>query len=687
MDTRIRLTRKPVTTALWGILAVAMSVFLCIGTALWFSTANLAAVLDEHHAAVAYRKDRGVQQNDDPSSPGIEYTVEDRNLTEQQVDQLAAMDSVKGVHFHTLSGGYSPSFEPVLGVTNGVKSTFDRYHLSTESYREAMIVGTVERVHWLDNRGMQDMWPMMEGEMEYYSGQYLVNVEQIVLIHDSYQIETAIAETQQINVFVQYYGEEASEYVQPGQRYVFYGDYDPDQVEFQQGVTTVPEELIVWTVKLRCGDCFLQDGILRTPKMSMNTEGEKMVQAVAKLDGTLEEFLADPANALWVRQMEDWQTRQHSVPVLGTPALDTFYLFMKHQAELVEGRMFTESEYDAGSRVCILSDSLAERSGLKVGDTFKLSQFSCIEENESVVDDMEGKLNNPTIGSPIIMPEFVTEDEEFTVVGLYKLRDEWVEDSYAITPNTVFIPRKAQITDTFGGPNQMREQQIFRETLEDDGTVSDREIVTEMLDVENGAYGIYLSIELENGKMEDFLLEINQDPVLQGQFHTVDMGLEKAFKSIEAMDGAADKLLVIVVLGWFFLLALYAVLYQGSQRQNLGIMRSLGASPKVARSYLFGSGMGLAAAGVAVGGCVSLVMFDIIQNKLTASTLAQVDKSVLSSGIGLTEEKLLEMVNMSQVSPVMLLLLCAAQIAVIAAVLWLHAFRLSRRKPRELLGV
>ena len=420
--------------------------------------------------------------------------------------------------------------------------------------------------------------------------------------------------------------------------------------------------------------------------MSMNTEGEKMVQAVAKLDGTLEEFLADSANALWVRQMEDWETRQHSVPVLGTPALDTFYLFMKHQAELVEGRMFTESEYDAGSRVCILSDSLAERSGLKVGDTFKLSQFSCIEENESVVDDMEGKLNNPTIGSPIIMPEFVTEDEEFTIVGVYHLRDEWVRESYSITPNTVFIPRKAQITDTFGGPNQMKEQQIFREILEDDEVVK-REICTEVLDVENGAYGIYLSIELENGKMEDFLLEINQDPVLQGQFHTVDMGLEKAFKSIEAMDGAADKLLVIVVLGWFFLLALYVVLYQGSQRKNLGIMRSLGASPKVARSYLFGSGMGLAAAGVAVGGCVSLVMFDIIQSKLTASTLAQVDKSVFSSGIGLTEESLLEMVNMSQVSPVMLLLLCAAQIAVIAAVLWLHADRLSRRKPRELLGV
>ena len=684
MDTKLRFTRKPMTTLLWGILAAAMAVFLCIGAALWFSTANLAAVLDEHHAAVAYRKDRGVQQVDDPSSPGVEYKMENRDLSQAQVDQLAAMDSVKGVHFHTLGGGYSPSFEPVLGVTNGLRGCFERYHLSTESYREIMIVGTVERVHWMRSNGLRDMWPLLEGEMEETQAYYLVNVEEIILAHDSYQIETAIAENQQFNLSIQFYGTEAPEYLQPGQRYVFYGDYDPDEYFMDIGVPLQGE--IARRVHLECRSCFLQDGILRTPDLSWNTEGEKIVQAVAKLDGTLEEFLAEPANALWVRQMEDWNTRQHSVPVLGTPALDTFYLFMKHQAELVDGRMFTESEYDSGSRVCILSDSLAERSGLTVGDTIQLSQFSCIDENESVnVDNTDGKLNNPTVGSPIIMPEFVTEDEEFTVVGLYKLRDDWVDESYSITPNTVFIPQKAQIADVFGGPNIMRERTVGTE-IEIDGEIV-RDVVTEVEYLENGSFGIYLSIELENGKMEQFLLDINEDPVLKGQFYTVDMGLEKAFQSIEAMDSAADKLLLTVAAGWLLLLAVYVVLYQGSQRRNLGIMRSLGATPKVARGYLFGSGMTLAAAGVAVGGVVSLLIFDVIQSKLAQSTLAQVDKSAFSAGIGLTEESLIEMVNMSQVSPAMLLTLCLAQLAVIALVLWLHANALSRRRPRKLLGV
>ena len=685
MDTKLRFTRKPMTTLLWGILAAAMSVFLCIGAALWFSTANLAAVLDEHHAAVAYRKDRGVQQNDDPSEPGISYQLESRRLSEEQVAQLAAMDSVKGVHFHTLSGGYSPSFEPVLGVTRGKTNAFDWYHLSTESYREVMIVGTVERIHWMKEDGPQDMWPMMEGEMEHAHAQYLVNVEQIVLAHDTYQIENDFADNHQFNVFVGYYGEEAKDYVQPGQRYVFYGDFDPDSMGFETWGSPSDDQ-IYYRVKLKCGSCFLQDGILRTPDHSWNTEGEKMVQAVAKLDGTLEDFLAKPENALWVRQMEDWNTRQHSVPVLGTPALDTFYLFMKHQAELVEGRMFTESEYDSGSRVCILSDSLAERSGLTVGDTIQLSQFSCIDENESTfVDDLDGKLNNPTVGSPIIMPEFVTADEEFTIVGLYHLLDEWKQESYSITPNTVFIPQKAQIADVFGGPDRIREITVATEQ-EQKGEII-RDVVTRQELLENGSFGIYLSIELHNGKMEDFLLDISQDPELQGQFHTVDMGLEKAFQSIEAMDSAADKLLLTVAAGWLLLLAVYVVLYQGSQRRNLGIMRSLGATPRVARGYLFGSGLTLAAAGVAVGGGVSLAIFDVIQSKLAQSTLAQVDKSAFSAGIGLTEESLIEMVNMSQISPAMLLALCLAQLAVIGLVLWLHADRLSRRRPRNLLGV
>lgn len=687
MDIKTRLTRKPMTTALWTILVTAMALFLSVGVALWYSTGNLFDVLDEFHSAVAYRLDRGVHREVVPGEDGVSYTLDDRNLTEEQVAALEAMDSVKDVHFHTLSGGYSPSFEPVLGVRNGLIHCFEYYPMSTESYREAMIVGTVERIHWIQEHGYRDMWPAYDEDVYYISAYFMVNVEQVVLAHESYQIETAIAENMQINVLMSFIGEDALDYIQEGERYVFYGDYDPDeQYRVNEGVGTSTPGENFFRVSLSCGSCDLIDGVLQTRDGTFNREGDPLVQAAAKLDGSLEEFLADPANVRWAEQVEDWVLRQHSVPVIGTPALETFYVFMKNQASIVEGRMFTSKEYDAGSKVCILSDSLASRSGLSVGDTISLSQFLCTDENESTDTTYpDGYMNNPTIGSPIQMPEFVTEDEEFTIVGLYSLRDEWTDTSYSITPNTVFIPQKAQIEGTFGGPNVEKEQTVYWEL--DDGENITRGVSTEMGIVENGSFGIYLSIELVNGKMEDFLREISEDPVLKGQFHTVDQGLENAIKSIEALAASADKLMLLVGLGWLLLMILYVLLYQGGQRQNLGIMRSLGASPKTARKYLFGSGMTLAAFGVMLGSILSAVIFRVVQSKIAESTLAQVDKSAYSVGSALTEDALVEMVNMSQISMPMLVGLCAAQLIVFAVVLWLHAGTMAKRKPKNLLGV
>ena len=76
---------------------------------------------------VAYRLDRSVKYV--PSTDGNGYfNSTDRTLKEEQVAELEAMDSVKDVHFHTLSGGYSPSFEPALGVRNGVQKSDTFYN-------------------------------------------------------------------------------------------------------------------------------------------------------------------------------------------------------------------------------------------------------------------------------------------------------------------------------------------------------------------------------------------------------------------------------------------------------------------------------------------------------------------------------------------------------------------------------
>ena len=58
MDIKIRLTRKPLTTALWVILTAAMALLLSVGAAMMYSSGSLVDILDGYHTSIAVRTDR-----------------------------------------------------------------------------------------------------------------------------------------------------------------------------------------------------------------------------------------------------------------------------------------------------------------------------------------------------------------------------------------------------------------------------------------------------------------------------------------------------------------------------------------------------------------------------------------------------------------------------------------------------
>ena len=114
MDGRTRLVRTPKTTALWILLTAVMTAFLTVAVSLWLSAAQLAKTVDEHHTAVAVRTDRAVTGT--YIDGGYSYSMSSRTFSQEEIDWLNGLDSVKAVRIHTLSGAYSPDFEPVLGI-------------------------------------------------------------------------------------------------------------------------------------------------------------------------------------------------------------------------------------------------------------------------------------------------------------------------------------------------------------------------------------------------------------------------------------------------------------------------------------------------------------------------------------------------------------------------------------------
>lgn len=677
MDTKIRLTRKPMTTVLWMILTAAMALLLSVGAAMLYSSRSLAGILDKYHTSIAVRTDRAVYANE--LEDGVSYRFENKSFYQHNIDQLEAMDSVEGVYFHTLTGGYCPQLSPRISTGS--------LYMADESYDRAVVIGTITRMTEPEYHPEKtyDVSRIGGGSNpQVYTIGIEIKVEELVEGNPDYTKWDYEWFDGYINMHFSGSIAESLELFQVGQRYILYGGYDRSQWPLHDGfedsghawLTNLGLDYFVGETGYamashrqandKDGNLYISDGLVDGP-------------TIARIDGTLNQFLAMPENAPWVELLEDQNYAQHSFPVIGTNALETMHIFVNQDANIVDGRFFTDEEYNAGERVCILNETAALDAGIAVGDTITLSQYLCHdlggeEANTSIADQTDGKLNNPTVGVFQRDTQFVTQDEEFTVVGLYRLRNEWSDDSYAVTPNTIFIPKGVQIEGAFGGLASETEEE--RTNL--DGTTE-----TYTSYNEGASYGIYLSVKLKNGMVEDFENEIEGSD-FAGQFLTLDQGFGKIQSTLNEISGAAGKLFWLVAAGWLLLLALYVLLYQGYQRKNLGIMRSLGASPKVARNYLWGSGMTVAAVGIVIGTVLAGSVLGVVQDRLFLHSFGM-EVSKYSNAV-LSQDAIDLMLTQSQLPIWVVLGIAGVQIGLFTLILWLQARSLSRLSPRALLS-
>ena len=674
MDTKIRLTRRPFATILWLVLVTAMTVLLCIGAGLWYSSERTAVIIDELHDTVAYRTD--IHYTVTATENGQNWFFRNRNTSYTDQKLLRELDCVEAVYENTLTGGYSPRFSPLIrnGNVNAVN----------EGYDEVIFIATVTEVEegWVDDP--YDLSPVKLGGIERQSSQSVkVQIEEFLSVNEELCLIGTEAQRDVGYVDLTCLREEDAKFLEVGGRYVFCGAYHHDGFN-----VFAPPRYYTF------GDGMIDgEHLRRVTEMSYDVGGEEDIPRIGsatvgdpfitRIEGTAEEFLTDPANAEWVRMLVVQDIAQHSVPILGTDSMESMYLFANSKARIAEGRGISQEEYDISAKVCVLSTALAEKSGIRVGDTIPISQFWCTNEGtvtqpnnaSTSTTPQDGKLNNPTIGNVSMETELMTRDEEFTVIGLYQLSDEWAEGSYNFTPNTVFIPKKAQLPGGFGG---------FSHSGSVTYTDENGAEKTASRSSPDASWGVYLSVKLKNGTAEEFTKAL-AGTSLEGQFIVTDQGYGSILGSIQAVSQSSRQLFTLVVLGWLLLLALYLLLYQSRQRRNLGIMRSLGAGPKLTSRYLFGSGMTLAVLGVVLGSLVSLGLLSKVQELLYAAATYTVTLSSYSAA-GPTEQSFRELLTQSQLPGYWIGILAAAQLILFTLTLYIQARVLSGRSPRQLLG-
>lgn len=673
MNTKIRLTRKPLTTALWTILVAAMALLLSVGAAMMYSSGSLAGILDKYHTSIAVRTDRGHWEDEVIWSNGEVLPMNvyaDKSFDEEDEAWFESLDCVEEVYFHTASAAYSPELVPAINPAE-LTDAHGRYS-------GVVLVGEITELTAVVDYSILYEDPDFQERCVYG----VLRLEEMIRGHEGFMRRTADSD-QYLNFKINLPNDYMDE-IQVGRQYVLLGSYDP----VSHGLNHLTFDVQIeakhpWFVSV-CGYASLgiKDGqpvYVEAESRDGFTYGAPYIKPI---EGSLEEFLADPENGDFAKAIDRMDRQHHSLVVLGTENVNALHSFVTNNATVTDGRTFTDEEYSTGARVCMLSETVAMASAIQVGDTITLEQYLCANTSEnpnlnySLRDRSDdGMQNNPLISDYSIHTEYAPA-EEFTVVGIYRIGAEWADNSYSFTPNTILIPKAAQIEGAYGGYSITYEVFSRTDIYGETSTVTDASC--------EGTYGIYFSIKLKNGMVSEFEDLMAADERFSGEFLTVDQGFGEVMESLEAISASTAKLLTVFLAGWLLLLALYVLLYQGSQRKNIGIMRSLGAAPQTAGDYLFKSGLTVAAVGVAVGSVVSFAVMGIVQSELLDNAIAQLPTKYSSSA--LTDEAVQMMAQESQLPVWMMLLLAAVQIAVFAAVLKLHAKRMAARKPRELLS-
>ena len=278
-----------------------------------------------------------------------------------------------------------------------------------------------------------------------------------------------------------------------------------------------------------------------------------------------------------------------SANVLLTDNIYSILAFNDGTASILDGRDFTQEDYETGAQVCVVSSAYAQKNGLSLGDTLNMDLYSCdsvlgmswIQSGFSVTTDM---LN---LFEPLKEENKLDLQKEYTIVGIYSA-PEFPVSRYAFDCSTILVPKNSV-------PNSS--------TYEKPGN------------------SLLTSAVLENGTGEVFL-EALKAQGYESVFEVFDMGFRTVAGSLIA---ARDNALQLFGIGLaVFLLGslLFFVILLQRLKPVIRSMRHIGVKPKRILMELLAVLLGSAACAVAVGTVLSAALFGQISGLLLSGGIA-----------------------------------------------------------------
>lgn len=312
---------------------------------------------------------------------------------------------------------------------------------------------------------------------------------------------------------------------------------------------------------------------------------------IAHLTGTAEEFLSSEEGALWAEALRDVEVNNHAFAFVGVEKMQHIENFNSGEIRIAQGRDFTKEELSSGAKVCIISKQLAEANGLALGDVIN-PQFYVPDTSLHYQLSARDNSYNP---KPLYFFENTSrlqEAQSYTIVGIYEQNVQWpnpFHNSQGFTCNTIFAPK------------------------------SSLDAVMQQAD-----RGIFQTVVLHNGKLEDFLLAAIEAGY-GDDFKYTDGGYAAVGDSLESYQENAGRAVQVGLAVYGMILLLYLLLYPTQQRKNLRVMHALGSGRIRLLWHVIAGCLPVLLIGTVLGGMGGVMMWDLVVDMLTKDNAYALD--------------------------------------------------------------
>lgn len=402
------------------------------------------------------------------------------------------------------------------------------------------------------------------------------------------EIWAGIQENDEFGLIIQRKWNDTNRYLELGNRAFLIGQYSADSGDgalFFYKMSDLEGRFLYTLEPIMDYAAFEQTLIFKNPYILIpegmdEKETEQYIQTFLEENG-------------WTEWLERKKATMDTFTVRVISDMSLLIPIVEGEAFITDGRELTQT--DIGSRVCVISEAVAEANDLKVGDRIPLA----LADTSYVVDESYEPHCGWESGFPGEQDALLSygETHEYEVIGIYNMvYRNIINDCFQYSENDIFIP-----------------------TMKAD---AENHLAT--------ARPYEVSIRILGPDYEAFMEEFENSLYEQGYaIDVVDSGWENVEDAFYAMEGRRGLVLACAVVAFFAAVLSFDSLLMAHFRYEYGLCKLLGAYEREARRIFYAGFVTTAVPAVLLAGVTAFVAYEVW---IKGQVSAYISEAVFGSG-------------------------------------------------------